>query len=129
MFIRDFKDIETLKDYEYGVPRVTNFPLVDFVIKLPDYCIVGHAAAGTIQESDKVVHQDIEKAVGQACKKIVMVFCVDRSNFDRFAHVPGLVEEVRQYKLLAEWSGLRKRAAGDRGGLNAPRNDGWKLFF
>lgn len=37
VFIRTIDDIRELQDFEYGMPSVTNFPLIDFVIKLPTY--------------------------------------------------------------------------------------------
>lgn len=41
----------------------------------------------------------------------MMVFCLDRVNFDNFRYVEGLVKSVKQYNMLVEWSAVRKRPA------------------
>ncbi|RYG97595.1 hypothetical protein EON65_52625 [archaeon] len=37
VFIRTIRDIRRLQDGQYGIPSVTNLPLIDLVIKLPSY--------------------------------------------------------------------------------------------
>ena len=111
VFIRDIKDIAGLRDYDYGMPSVTNFALVDFVIKLPEYCIEGQATVGASHggAKSKSKHPEIEKATGTVSSKYMMVFCLDQSNFEGFSYVDGLVTDVKQYKMLAEWTVLQKK--------------------
>jgi hypothetical protein len=106
VFIRTIEDIALLVDGELGIPSITNFPLVDFVIK-PH--IEGQVALGKTHPSAYDRHPDLEKAMGGNVKDRKYIFFCDKSNYSAFRYDNKLLPNVKQYKMLVTWTTKRKR--------------------
>jgi hypothetical protein len=89
VLIRNVADIEHLKDGDYGLPTVCNFPLVDAVIK-PD--IVLQMTIGDRRE--RAIHRagEIADAMGISTSQMKMVFVVPIDHIETFSFPPGLAE-------------------------------------
>lgn len=105
-FIGTIEDIGHLKDFEYGMPTISNFPFVDIVVK-PNLEI--QFIIGKKHGRSKHFHSEIERQMGGQSKDHILVFACDKENFDTFMYVEGLVLEVKQYKMLVQWRAKHKR--------------------
>lgn len=110
VFIQTIEDIELLKDGELGIPSVTNFPVVDFVIKP---LIEGQITVAKTHPCAYSRHNSIEDAMGGNRKDRKFIFFCDRSNFDGFRYDNKLANDVKQYKVLVEWTAKRRRPDAD----------------
>jgi hypothetical protein len=106
VFIRTIEDIQLLADYELGIPSITNFPLVDFVIK-PH--IEGQVTLGKTHPSAYNRHGDLEAAMGGNVNDRKYIFFCDNSNYNAFRYDNKLLPNVKQYKMLVTWTTKRKR--------------------
>ena len=123
VFIRTIEDIALLKENEYGLPIISNFSLVDAVIKAryPGQPKCGVELQVTISKTHKGAlskHPDIEQNMGTPSASNKMIFCCCEKNFDDLGYVNGLVPDVKQYKMLCEWvagadSKKRKSLSGE----------------
>jgi len=95
--IRNIDDIKELKDGEYGLPTISNFPLVDAIIK-PKY-LLQMTISNSHDTKSKYRMRDILKSLGQPTGK--MIFILEQKNFNSFKPVTGL-GDVNQYKMLAD---------------------------
>jgi hypothetical protein len=122
VFIRTLKDIALLKENEYGLPIIPNFPLVDAVIKVggnPGYGIELQVIIAGVHKGAVGKHPVIERGMGTPSASNKMVFCCCREDFDSFEYVDGLVPDVKQYKMLCEWEAdpgnpIKQRKTGGR---------------
>ncbi len=107
VFIQTIEDIKSLKDGELGIPSISNFPVVDFVIKP---FIEGQITVGRNHSCAYGRHQDIEVAMGEAtvAARKHIFFC-DNLNFNSFQYDKKLLPDVKQYKMLVAWTAKRKR--------------------
>jgi hypothetical protein len=106
VFIRKVEDIALLKENEYGLPIIPNFPLVDAVIQVggnPGYGIELQVTIAAAHRGAVDKHPDIERRMRTPSARNKMIFCCCRENFDSFSYVNGLVPDVKQYKMLCEW--------------------------
>lgn len=110
VFIQTIEDISLLKDDELGIPSITNFPVVDFVMK-PN--IEGQITVAKTHPCAYSRHNDIEEAMGGNRKDRKFIFFCDQSNFDSFRYDDKLAKDVKQYKMLATWTAKRRRPDAD----------------
>jgi hypothetical protein len=108
VFIRTIEEISFLKVGELGIPSVSNFPLIDFVIK-PS--IEGQITKGKTNACAYSRHGDLEKAMGgKVSDRKYILFC-DDSNYEGFRYDEKLLPQVNQYKMLVAWTAKRRRPA------------------
>jgi hypothetical protein len=82
VLIRKIQDIEHLVDSDIGVPVVSNFPLIDFVIKKPPTFLQMTTAtehSGAVNKLD-----DIRQALGNPIRDQKMVFVTTTENLNKF---------------------------------------------
>lgn len=105
-------DCALLENGELGIPSVTNFLLVDFVIK--PY-IEGQMTVGKSHCCASSRHAALEEAMGrERIRDRNFVFLCDKSNYDFFCNDNNLLGDVKQYKMLVSWTAKRKRPEPDR---------------
>jgi hypothetical protein len=119
VFIRTVYDIQRLRSNEYGRPIVSNFSLVDAVIKAdnPPHGLEFHVTVASSHKGATDKHAAIEDCIGTQSSVNKMIFCLCKDNFDDFTYVDGLVRAVRQYKMLCKWEanprGGKRRKSGE----------------
>ena len=99
--IRSIRDIYELEDGEYGLPTVTNFPVVDAIIK-PDILLqMTISDSHETRSSDKLF--DILKVMGIKTGKMIFVLCA--LNVEKFKYA-NTMEVVAQYKMLPDLTSI-----------------------
>ena len=98
VLIRTVGDIATLTEYDYGLPTIPNFPLVDAVI-LPNICLQMTTSRKHLGAVDKLT--EIAASLHVNVDELVMIFVVPEDTIANFKYVDELLEFDKQYVTLS----------------------------
>jgi hypothetical protein len=93
VIIRTIADISQLKDGDYGMSSVPNFPLIDSAIK-PN--ILLNMTISKTHNGATTRLPDIATSINKPINDLYMVFVVPQENLNSFSHVASLIG-IQQY--------------------------------
>jgi hypothetical protein len=98
VLIRTIEDITTLRDGDYGLPTIPNFPLVDAIIP-PNILVQMTTSKNHVGAINKL--NDIAEKLKKPINELIMIFITTKESINQFLYVEELPDELQQFVTLS----------------------------
>ena len=97
--IRKISDLALLRNGEYGMPSVTNFPLIDAAVG-PNFVFQVTISKSYAKAEQNIKLDEIRSALNS--QTLIFVFVLETANYSKFKPLSNIPPQVHQYKLCCD---------------------------